>query len=166
MFHQLIKSFLITSFILISFFGFSAQAIAGEATLLWQGDRGYQVQAHMIYSDEFTNKSTKIVQATGSQTLQNLNELTVKIVDNKGQILASYNNVNNGQAKENIFLQFRFDPVNKTIKGWLDIGGVGANDYFLKGQPDASLDLFHLDEYGNEFKIDHNNGTIAFRTNF
>ncbi|MBE9241373.1 hypothetical protein IQ217_12945 [Synechocystis salina LEGE 00031] len=166
MLHRLIKSFLITIFVLIYLVGFSAQAIAGEANLLWQGDGGYQVRAHVIYPDEFTDKSTKIVQVTGLQTLQNLTELTVQIVDDKGQILANYNNVNNGQVKGNDFLQFRFDPINKAIKGWLDIGGAGANDYFLKGQPDASLDLFHLNEYGNEFKIDHNNGAMDIRAGF
>ncbi|MBE9203930.1 hypothetical protein IQ218_11360 [Synechocystis salina LEGE 06099] len=166
MFHQLVKLFLVFVFVLTAFVGFSTPAIAGEANLLWQGDGGYQVQAHVIYPDEFTDKSTKIVQVTGLQTLQNLTELTVQIVDDRGQILANYDNVDNGQAKGNDFLQFRFDPINKAIKGWLDIGGAGANDYFLKGQPDASLDLFHLDEYGNEFKIDHNNGAMDIRADF
>ncbi len=163
-FHQLVKLFLIPIFLLTAFVVFSAQAIAGEATLLWQGDGGYQVQAQVIYPDQFTNRSTKIVQVAGLQTLQNLTELTVQVIDDQGQIVASYDNVNNGQAKGNNFLQFRLDPINKTVKGWLDIGGAEANDYFLKGQPGSGLDLFHLDEYSNEFKIDHNNGAIGIKT--
>ena len=163
-FHPLVKLFLVSVFVLTAFVGFSAQAIAWEATLLWQGDGKYQVRARVVYPDETRDKPTKIVQVAGLQTLQNLTELTVEIIDDKGRIIANYDNVNNGQARENNFLQFRFDPINKTIQGWLDIGGAEANDYFLKGQPGSSLALFHLDAYGNEFKIDHNNGAIGIKT--
>lgn len=163
-FHQLVKLFLVFIFVLTVFVSFSTQAIAGEAILLWQGDGEYQVRARVVYPNEPRDKSTKIVQVAGLQTLQNLTELTVQIIDGKGQIIANYDNVNNGQVRENNFLQFRFDPISKTINGWLDIGGAEANDYFLKGQPGSSLDLFHLDAYGNEFKIDHNNGAIGIKT--
>jgi hypothetical protein len=165
-FHPLVKLFLVFIFVLTAFVGFSAQAIAGEVTLLWQGDGEYQVRARVVYPDEFRDNSTKIVQVAGLQTLQNLTELTVQVIDSKGRTIANYDNVNNSQARENNFLQFRFDPINKTINGWLDIGGAEANDYFLKGQPGLGLDLFHLDAYGNEFKIDHNNGVIGIKTDY
>lgn len=159
LFFRLFQIYLIVLFATIILAVNPSLTIAGELNLQWHGDQGYQVEAEIIYPDL---NPGKMVEVAGMQAPKNLTMLKVKIRNAKGKELVSYDNVSDGQLENNDFLQFHFDPVGKELRGWLDIGGVGKNDYFLKGQPGFNLDLFHLDNEGKESKVDHNNGDINF----
>ncbi|AIE75100.1 hypothetical protein D082_25710 [Synechocystis sp. PCC 6714] len=160
LFYPLFKTFLVLIITLISIIALDGKAIAGEMVVQWQGNTGYQVQAKATYPDNLHEEPGTMVEVMGRQKAKNLSKLEVTVSDAQGKILAAYNNINQDNQGENNFLQFHFDLVNQRLKGWLDIGGVGPSDYFLKGQPGASLALFRLDEYGNESKLDHNSGAI------
>jgi hypothetical protein len=153
------QTVLVVFVIIISFLVNPGLAIAGELNLEWHGDGGYEVGAKVVYPDLEPGIMVKVA---GMQEPQNLTMLRVQVRNSNGKPLASYENVSNGHRGVNDFLQFHFDPDKKQLRGWLDIGGVGKNDYFLKGQPGSGLDLFHLDSEGKESKVDHNNGDFDF----
>jgi hypothetical protein len=134
------------------FFLFPATALATETQWQWQGEQGYQVQINLTYPDTVT---TGIAAIEGRGKPQNLQDLTVQVYDPSGKKLAVYDNVIAGQSGQDDFLQLHFDVAQHQLQGWLDIGGVKPGEYFLKGQPGTSLDLFYLDIQGKETKVDH-----------
>lgn len=142
----------------VGIFFFPATAMATETRLQWQGDQGYQVQARLTYPDTLTEGMAAI---EGRGKPQNLDALTVEIYNPNGQKLAVYNNLIAGQSGQDDFLQLHFDVAQQQLQGWLDIGGVKPGEYFLKGQPGISLDLFYLDVQGKETKVAHNDGQMS-----
>ena len=143
----------------ISIFLFPPAAMATETLLQWQGEQGYQVQAHLTYPDQFT---TGMAAIEGIGKPQHLEALTVEIYHPNGKQLAVYDNVVAGQSGQDDFLQLHFDVAQQTLRGWLDLGGAVQEAYFLKGQHNLSLDLLYLDANGKETKLDHNDGQVNF----
>jgi len=142
----------------LSLFLFPPTALATETRLQWQGDHGYQVQISLNYPDGLTRGMVAI---EGIGKPRNLEALTVQVYDPNGQPLAVYPKAIAGQSEQNDFMQLHFDIAQQQLRGWIDIGGAVKQDYFLKGQPGISLDLFYLDAQGQETKIDHNDGQIG-----